>query len=52
MFVDGDGNLVLVDVTEENEGQYYCLVNQSGVVVNGSSFVLMVFEPTGYRKSE
>jgi len=52
MFVDSDGNLALVDVTGEDEGVYHCQVNQSGVVVNGSSYVLMVLEPSGYRKSE
>ena len=52
MFVDSDSSLVVVGVTGEDNGEYHCQVNESGVVVNDSSYMLIVFEPTAFTKSE
>ncbi|XP_065909622.1 uncharacterized protein [Dysidea avara] len=51
MFVDSDSSLVVVGVTGEDNGEYHCQVNESGVVVNDSSYMLIVFEPTAFTKN-
>ena len=45
MFVDGGGNLVLVNISEDRSGHYQCQINESGTITNGSSYVLTVQNP-------
>ena len=43
---------MVVGVTGEDNGEYHCQVNESGVVVNDSSYILIVFEPTGFTEGK
>ena len=44
-FVQNDGTLILVDVTADSSGEYYCQVNMSGEVRNGLHYLLQVIQP-------
>ena len=46
MYTHGSGDLVLVNVSEDQNGHYQCQVNEPGVIRNGSSYVLSVQNQT------
>ena len=46
MFVHENGDLILANVSEDHSGHYHCQVNESGVITNGSSYVLSIHNPT------
>ena len=46
MYIHGSGALVLVNVSKDQNGHYQCQVNESGAIINGSSYVLSVQNQT------
>ena len=52
MLVDENGDLVLVNVSSDHSGHYQCQTNESGTIINGSSYELTVQNSMGSLDGE
>ena len=52
MLVDENGDLVLVNVSSDRNGYYHCQTNESGTIINGSSYELTVQNSMGSLDGE
>ena len=52
MLVDENGDLVLVNVSSDHSGHYQCQTNESGTIINGSSYELTVQHSMGSLDGE